>query len=99
MQGWTYPSFQALFDYMDEWSAGEPIEFDPIGWACSYSTWETAVACCEDCHGTQYAALVEENESNGGDGDTLEQLCLDYLTHNVGGVVYHGVNGVVIRDC
>jgi len=99
MQGWTYPAFQALFDYLDEWSAGEPIEFDPSAWACDYSTYETAVACCEDRHGPQYAELAEENEGDGGDGDTLEQLCLDYLEHNVGVLVYSGVNGVVVEDC
>jgi len=98
MDGWTYPTFQALFDYLDELSGEEPIEFDPRGWACEYSTWETAAACCEDCHGTQYAELVEENDGDGGDGDTLEQLCLDYLTHHAGVLVYSGGDGVVIRD-
>ena len=100
MQSWTYPAFQALFDYMEELSneMSEPLEFDPLGWACEYSTYETAAACCEECHETHYAELVEENDGDGGDEDTLEQLCLDFLEHNAAVLVYSGVNGVVIRN-
>jgi len=93
----SYPALCALFHYMEEVAAGEPIEFDPVGWAREFSTWETAAACCEDCRETYYAELVEENESYEGDEDTLEQLCLDYLGA-IEALVYSGVDGVVIKD-
>jgi len=94
-RGWTYSAFCELFGYMEEVAVGEPLEFDPLGWACDHSFWETATACCEDCVAAHYAELVEKNEN--GDEDSLEQLCLDFLEASAA-LVYSGVNGVVIRD-
>ena len=94
-RGWTYPAFCELFGYMEEVAAGESLEFDPLGWACEHSFWETAAAYCKDCAAGHYAEMVEKNENGGR--DSLEQLCLDYLAGNTV-IIYSGVNGLVIED-
>ena len=97
---WTYPEFQALFNYMDERSneMGEQVEFDPIAWVCEYSFGETAAAYCEDCHADQYAELVEENKENEGDEDSLEQICFNYLSRSTTVVYSNGPRGIVVED-
>ena len=97
LRGWTYEAFCELFDYMNERSLGEPWEFDPVAWVREYSTWKTATACCEGRYKINYAELVEKNENENGDEDSLEQLCLDFLADHTS-IVYNDLNGLVIAN-
>ena len=100
MQGWSYPAFRALFNHMDEMSTelGEQMEFDPIAWANEYSFWPSAEAYCRDCYADQYAELAEENESNKGDGDSLERACFNYLSRHTTIIYSNGCRGLVVED-
>ena len=100
MQTWSFAAFQALFNYMEERSdeIGEQMEFDPIAWACEYSFWESAEDYCRDCYADQFCVMVEENEKNEGDGDSLERLCFHYLSHHATIIYSNGPRGLVVED-
>ena len=101
MQGWSYPAFCALFAYMEEITMGEQ-EADPRAWAYGYSYWKSAEACCKECHADQYADLIAKlAEDDDSDEDSLEQACLDYLSHHTT-VIYSngsdGSDGIIVED-